>query len=430
MSVASLPAFDPRSVEALRRAARAGETQATRQAAQQFEALVLQQLLKNLRATAEAFGSEASSERRTWQELADQQLANDLARAGGLGLARVLERQWLPRQTPATPSEGEFGASTPSERRQELPTEERSLGVQTAASEERLPASREGEVIEDGEQLPEIAERSFVRERGAAPVLERSLTADRDNPLTLLLEMLGVAPPLAAASEEHLPPLVSLERDDGAASGVAAPMAERSAPLPGRVEERRGIAPVVERSISAAAGAQSASPRFGGEEDRVARFVETLWPHAQRAAGRLGVPPAFLIAQAGLETGWGRAVLKRPNGASTHNYFNLKATSDWQGESVRVRTTEYLNGRPTQEWSRFRAYSSIEEAFADYVRFLESNQRYAAARDTSDPRRFARALQQGGYATDPRYAEKLLSVIQSSRFRNAVAQASAGTALA
>jgi flagellar protein FlgJ len=140
------------------------------------------------------------------------------------------------------------------------------------------------------------------------------------------------------------------------------------------------------------------------------RFVAEIWDHAQSAAKELGVDPRALVAQAALETGWGRRVIKTGDGGSAHNLFGIKATG-WKGERARTATHEYTNGVKHSETADFRAYASPAESFADYVRLLKSNPRYqqalAAGRDIAG---FARGLQKAGYATDPTYANKIASI--------------------
>jgi flagellar protein FlgJ len=157
-------------------------------------------------------------------------------------------------------------------------------------------------------------------------------------------------------------------------------------------------------------------------------FVDRLWPHAVDAAAELGVSPHFLLAQAALESGWGKHELRAADGSNTYNLFNIKAGKSWQGESVMVNADEYLNGKMESQAARFRVYASYTEAFADYARLLKSSPRYAAAvNQGADAAAFARGLQNGGYATDPMYADKILRVLNSSTFRNALAGAGAAT---
>lgn len=174
-----------------------------------------------------------------------------------------------------------------------------------------------------------------------------------------------------------------------------------------------------------AASATSAAPQLGAPYSGAAQgFVTQVWPQAQQAAASLGVPPHFLVAQAALETGWGKSVIQRADGSTSYNLFNIKAGRDWQGEVVEARTTEYENGRAVERVERFRAYGSYAESFQDYTRLIGQNSRYAGVRGQSDGDAFARALQQGGYATDPAYADKLSRIINGNTLRQGL-QASA-----
>ncbi len=140
-------------------------------------------------------------------------------------------------------------------------------------------------------------------------------------------------------------------------------------------------------------------------------FLETLGNLATRAAEALGVDPLLMLAQSALETGWGRHILRGPDGESSHNLFGIKAGGRWHGESVPVGTLEYVDGLPAHRQALFRAYGSFEESFQDYVALLKGSPRYADALSRADnPEAFMWGLQQAGYATDPRYAEKVLRI--------------------
>ena len=150
-------------------------------------------------------------------------------------------------------------------------------------------------------------------------------------------------------------------------------------------------------------------------------FVNKLWPHAVDAATELGVSPHVLLAQAALETGWGKHELQGSSGNS-YNLFNIKAGKNWIGATVSANTTEYVNGKPVTQSASFKAYGSYGEAFADYARQIKTNPRYAGAMaQGSNAEGFVRGLQTGGYATDPMYADKILRVIKSSTFRDGLA---------
>jgi flagellar protein FlgJ len=142
-------------------------------------------------------------------------------------------------------------------------------------------------------------------------------------------------------------------------------------------------------------------------------FVEQIRPHAERAAQALGVPARVIMAQAALETGWGRQVPGQAQGTPSFNFFGIKADARWEGPSVEVQTHEFIDGRMQPKSAAFRAYDSIGEAFDDYVNFLQSNPRYAdALRHQGDSERFASGLQKAGYASDPSYAQKVLKIAQ------------------
>ncbi|MBU8976730.1 flagellar assembly peptidoglycan hydrolase FlgJ [Lysobacter sp. MMG2] len=156
-------------------------------------------------------------------------------------------------------------------------------------------------------------------------------------------------------------------------------------------------------------------------------FVRSVWPHAQRTAQELGVSPKALVAQAALETGWGRRLANREGGATSHNLFGIKAGSRWGGERASANTHEYVDGVRTSERADFRAYGSVGDSFSDYARLL-NNPRYAQARAAgTDTRQFAQALQSAGYATDPAYAAKINAIAEGATLNRALASLDAGS---
>jgi len=157
---------------------------------------------------------------------------------------------------------------------------------------------------------------------------------------------------------------------------------------------------------------RSASIQLDGTPET---FLGQLWPAAEEAAAKLNLAPEALLAQAALETGWGRHVIKHHEGDSSHNLFGIKADSRWRGDRVQVSTLEYRDGVALNTRANFRSYDSFEQSFADYVGFLQNNPRYAAAlRKTADPDAYFSALQEAGYATDPRYADKIKQILDSA----------------
>ncbi|MFO0387841.1 MAG: flagellar assembly peptidoglycan hydrolase FlgJ [bacterium] len=148
------------------------------------------------------------------------------------------------------------------------------------------------------------------------------------------------------------------------------------------------------------------------------QFIGNLMGEARVAAQRTGIPAEFMLGQAALESGWGKAEIVGRDGARSFNLFGIKATSAWKGRVVESMTTEYIDGKPEKRVERFRAYDSYAQAFEDYAQLISQSPRYASsvaqAARTGSVATFAQGLQQGGYATDPRYAEKLSRVINQT----------------
>ncbi|CAN7546536.1 flagellar assembly peptidoglycan hydrolase FlgJ [Caballeronia sp. LjRoot34] len=154
-------------------------------------------------------------------------------------------------------------------------------------------------------------------------------------------------------------------------------------------------------------------PARGVGSDKVAAFVDRLAAPAQAASSATGIPARFIIGQAALESGWGKRQIKNTDGSSSHNVFGIKATSDWSGKTTSAVTTEYVNGKPQKVVEKFRSYDSYEDALTDYASVLKSNPRYAPVVEASrDAAGFAHGMQKAGYATDPQYAKKLISIMR------------------
>jgi flagellar protein FlgJ len=184
-----------------------------------------------------------------------------------------------------------------------------------------------------------------------------------------------------------------------------------------RSKQKQVVAPVVapEQATSVDRGRPAQSSTTPEQ------FVRDLWPHAQAAAAKLGVSPKALVAQAALETGWGRRPLRNDDGSEAFNLFGIKAGQNWKGEALSRRTTEFHDGVESSENSSFRSYPSIAHSFGDYVELLSESPRYAAAVSAGpNVDRFAKALQQAGYATDPNYAAKISAIVDGPTLRRAL----------
>lgn len=153
-------------------------------------------------------------------------------------------------------------------------------------------------------------------------------------------------------------------------------------------------------------------------------FVKSLFPAVKRFASQVGLDPAMMVAQAALETGWGKHIVGGVT-AGSNNLFNIKADSRWLGQKVNTQTLEYKNGIAVQEHAQFRKYSSIEDSIQDFIQFVQDQPRYQSAwQQKGDGLSFIRQLHEAGYATDPQYTEKVQAVYQ--RVQDALAADATG----
>lgn len=144
-------------------------------------------------------------------------------------------------------------------------------------------------------------------------------------------------------------------------------------------------------------------------------FVQQHSAAAQRVEQSSGIPSAFMLGQAGHETGWGRSEINMADGAPSFNLFGIKATGGWTGKVAEITTTEYTNGAAQKVVAKFRAYDSYEDSMRDYARLITQSPRYAqASQQTDSAHAYATGLQKAGYATDPNYASKLSRAINST----------------
>ncbi|AOI79889.1 MULTISPECIES: flagellar assembly peptidoglycan hydrolase FlgJ [Burkholderia] len=142
-------------------------------------------------------------------------------------------------------------------------------------------------------------------------------------------------------------------------------------------------------------------------------FVDRLAAPAQAASATTGIPARFIVGQAALESGWGKREIRAADGSTSYNVFGIKANKGWTGRTVSALTTEYVNGTPRRVVAKFRAYDSYEHAMTDYANLLKNNPRYAGVLSASrSVEGFAHGMQKAGYATDPNYAKKLISIMQ------------------
>lgn len=151
-------------------------------------------------------------------------------------------------------------------------------------------------------------------------------------------------------------------------------------------------------------------------------FISKLWSGAKTAAAAIGIAPEILLAQAALETDWGKKVISAGK-ESSHNLFNIKANGQWKEKSIAVDTLEQKNGVLAKERAHFRKYDSFVESFNDFVAFLTHNDRYSKTlSNPSTPEKFIQGLQNAGFATDKNYADKVMQIFSSPTFKNLIAK--------
>lgn len=143
----------------------------------------------------------------------------------------------------------------------------------------------------------------------------------------------------------------------------------------------------------------AASALTGGK----ANFVDTFMPLAESAAAELGIDPRIIVAQAALESGWGKS-------APNNNYFGIK--SHGRGLGANLATNEVIDGKTVRVNDSFRTYQSPEESIKGYVQFLKENPRYREMLQADGLEAQIAALGRSGYATDPKYAQKITSIVE------------------
>jgi len=172
--------------------------------------------------------------------------------------------------------------------------------------------------------------------------------------------------------------------------------------------------PALVRPVSdedAGAGGVGASP---------SDFVSQVMPAIRTAAAALGVSPLGILAQAALETGWGRRMPRTANGASSLNLFGIKAGGEWDGDKASATTVEFSDGVATPKRGAFRAYDSIEHSVSDFAKLMSSPRYRAAITAGKTALGYVQGIANSGYATDPQYAAKLMAMLQSGTFRQAL----------
>ncbi|KII38039.1 flagellar rod assembly protein FlgJ [Pseudomonas fluorescens] len=390
-----------------------------RKVAQEFESLFLGEMLKSMRSATDALGQDNplnTPAAKQYQEMYDQQLAVSMSReGGGIGLADVLMRQ-MSKNKPLAPGE----AAAASAAKQEAAK----AAVQTPVAAGTIATN--GPLSRVNGERPLWASRSVKAPTGES--------AHRNDMALINQRRLALPPKLADRLLAGLVP---------SATTAATTMVNKT-PLPERTTTT-GAGPLYNGDwLASAQQASTGSMQVYGRAmaqiplapakkafSSADEFVNTMLPMAKEAADRIGVDPRYLVAQAALETGWGKSVMRAQDGSSSHNLFGIKAGSSWQGDSARAITSEFRNGAMVRETAEFRSYGSYKDSFHDLVTLLQTNNRYQdVVKSADNPEQFVRELQKAGYATDPDYASKISQIArQMTSYQNYAAAGASTTPL-
>jgi flagellar protein FlgJ len=159
----------------------------------------------------------------------------------------------------------------------------------------------------------------------------------------------------------------------------------------------------------------------GTTAQHAAQFVSAVLPTIRRVATSLGVNPLGLLAQAALETGWGKRMARTADGSPSLNMFGIKAGEGWGGARAVADTVEFSGGVATQRRTAFRAYGSIEESVSDFANLLTSSPRYREAIAAgANAQAYIHGIAKSGYASDPEYGNKLNQILNSGTLRAAL----------
>ena len=384
-----------------------------RKVAQEFESLFLGEMLKSMRSATNALGQDNplnTAEAKQYQEMYDQQLAVSMSReGGGIGLADVLMRQ-MSKNKPMAP--GEAAAASAAKQAEAKAAVETPIAAGTAATngplsrlngQRPLWASRSIHALQAAGEGAHRNDMALINQRRLAlpPKLADRLLA-------------GLVPSAATPATTATAAINKIEVPQVSPTGAGSLYngdwltAQTEAPASGRLQ-------IYGRAM---AQIPLAPPKkaFSSSDE----FVNAMLPMAKEAADRIGVDPRYLVAQAALETGWGKSVMRAQDGSSSHNLFGIKASSNWKGDSARAITSEFRNGEMVKETAQFRSYDSYKDSFHDLVTLLQTNNRYQdVVKSADNPEQFVRELQKAGYATDPNYASKISQIArQMTSYQN------------
>jgi flagellar protein FlgJ len=215
----------------------------------------------------------------------------------------------------------------------------------------------------------------------------------------------------AAAKDAAAAQPASASADAGTAAGRSQGAAGAADIAPGSVPSISALLSMLGGVAAAGAAVGAAVTAIKETPEHIRSFVTAMSGAARAASDASGVPLKLMLGQAALESGWGTREIRGADGTPSHNLFGIKAGPGWNGKVVQVLTTEYQDGVARKVMQPFRAYDSYQESFDDYARLISQSQRYQDVMAAPSPEAAALQLQDAGYATDPDYASKLISIM-------------------
>ncbi|MDH3387620.1 MAG: flagellar assembly peptidoglycan hydrolase FlgJ [Gammaproteobacteria bacterium] len=292
--------------------------------------------------------------------------------------------------------------------------------------QQMLAAMRSASSIDSGQQSSYL---EFYQEMYDKQLAQTIAGQDRLGVAKMIMQQIPVqGDSVASTTAESVleMPRVASPLAQGAPANLAAPDLEKAAGTePALPTEPDGALAhrVLDNDFAEINRIEKANSRW----QRPDLFVADIWPQARSSAQSLGVSAELLVAQAALETGWGRHMMKFDDGRSSYNLFGIKAGPEWQGSSLPRASLEYRDGILQNQVSRFRAYASPAQSLADYVDFIQSSPRYREALDAAgNDEAYIRAIHDAGYATDPHYADKVVGILNGDLLQRSLASLDQG----
>lgn len=392
------------------------EAGALKDIARQFESMFVKMMLKTMRdanAEFEKGGLFDSHESKFYRQMFDDQLVLSMSQGKGIGLADTLYRQlstqldmgkedenkpdqWLPIRESVNRTQSPFTLNETAEESGAESQDKMAIALDLMGMNKQKS--------EDGSSANASNVTSIFGNGPSKPLMDmNTLAASQTTGVNISTEQVKAAVALNQTAvkdqsvQTQIPPKLKLVKTETSAE-INEPTTK-----PHKITKQSGFE----------------SPQ---------EFVETLWPVAQKVAKDMGVDPKAIMAQAALETGWGKHIIHQADGKNSHNLFGIKADHRWDGESARVSTLEYRNGVAKKEIAPFRSYESYEHSLKDYSQFIMTSSRYThAVKNGESVKAYSEGLQNGGYATDPNYAKKIQRIAGGEVLNQAIAKATVST---